>query len=66
MTKKLLSGVFFGCAVSPCVALADALAVTVKGMKAGQGNLRIAVFDEAHRDGFPDGKYLHGVEVPAT
>ncbi len=66
MTKKLLGGVFACLAFIPCVALADALAVTVKGMKAGQGNLRIAVFDEAHRDGFPDGKYLHGVEVPAT
>ena len=66
MTKKLLSGVFACLAFIPCVALADALAVTVKGMKAGEGNLRIAVFDEAHRNGFPDGKYLHGVEVPAT
>ncbi len=66
MTKKLLSGVFACLAFIPCVALADALVVTVKGMKAGQGNLRIAVFDEAHRDGFPDGKYLPGVEVPAT
>ncbi|MCP4766284.1 MAG: DUF2141 domain-containing protein [Gammaproteobacteria bacterium] len=25
-------------------------------MNAGEGNLRIAVFDEAHREGFPDGE----------
>jgi uncharacterized protein (DUF2141 family) len=47
-------------------ASADTLRVTVSGMKARQGNLRIAVFDEAHRDEFPEGKYLHGAEVPAT
>jgi uncharacterized protein (DUF2141 family) len=66
MTRKILSGVFACLAFIPCVAHADALLVTVNGMQAGQGNLRIAIFDEAHRGGFPDGKYLHGVEVPAT
>ncbi len=40
--------------------------VTLEGVKAGMGNLRIAVFDEAHRDEFPDGEYVHSIEVPAT
>lgn len=63
---KILSCIL-GCLVSiPCVASADTLLLTVNGMKAGQGNLRIAVFDEAHRDGFPDGEYLLGVVVSAT
>jgi len=66
MTKKFLSGVFACLAIIPCVAYADTLLVTINGVKAGQGNLRLAVFDEAHRDEFPDGKNLHGVEVPAT
>lgn len=66
MTKKFLSSIIACLAFIPCAAHADALLVTVKGMKAGQGNLRIAVFDEAHRDEFPEGKYLHGAEVPAT
>lgn len=46
-------------------AYADTLQVTVSGIKAGQGNLRVAVFDEAHRDQFAEGKYLYGAEVPA-
>ncbi len=66
MTTKILSYVFVCLAIIPCVAHADTLLVTVNGVKAGQGNLRIAVFDEAHRDEFPDGEYLSGVEVPAT
>ncbi len=47
-------------------ARADTLLVTVSGMKARRGNLRVAVFDQAHRDEFPEGKYLHSAEVPAT
>ena len=66
MTNKILRYVFACLAISPYVANADTLLVTVNGVKAGQGNLRIAVFDEAHRDGFPDGEYLLGVVVPAT
>ena len=46
-------------------AYADTLQVTVSGIQAGQGNLRVAVFDEAHRDQFAEGKYLYGAEVPA-
>jgi uncharacterized protein (DUF2141 family) len=46
-------------------ASADTLQVTVSGIKAGQGSLRVAVFDEAHRDQFAEGKYLYGTEVPA-
>jgi uncharacterized protein (DUF2141 family) len=54
-----------------CIALvtptayADTLQVTVSGIKAGQGNLRVAVFDEAHRDQFAEGNYLYGAEVLA-
>jgi uncharacterized protein (DUF2141 family) len=66
MEKKLFSRVFACLAIIPCVAYANTLLVTVTGVKAGQGNLRIAVFDEAHRDEFAEGEYLHGVEVPAT
>ncbi len=66
MTKIILRYVFACLAIIPYVACADTLLVTVNGMKAGEGNLRIAVFDEAHRDEFPDGEYLLGVAVPAT
>ena len=66
MTTKTLSYVLVCLAIIPCVAYTDTLLVTVNGVKAGQGNLRIAVFDEAHRDEFPDGEYLLGVAVPAT
>jgi uncharacterized protein (DUF2141 family) len=66
MTTKILRFVFVCLAIIPCVAYADTLLVTVNGVKAGEGNLRIAVFDEAHRDEFPDGEYLLGVAVPAT
>jgi uncharacterized protein (DUF2141 family) len=47
-------------------AYADTLQVTVSGIKAGQGTLRVAIFDEAHRDQFAEGEYLYGAEVPAT
>jgi uncharacterized protein (DUF2141 family) len=56
-----------GClALATSSAYADTLQVTVSGIKVGQGNLRVAIFDEAHRDQFPEGKYLAGVVVPAT
>ena len=35
-------------------------------MKAGKGNLRVAVFDESHRGEFPEGDYSHSAEVPAA
>ena len=66
MITKILRFVFVCLAIIPCVAYADTLLVTVNGVKADEGNLRIAVFDEAHRDEFPDGEYLLGVTVPAT
>ena len=65
MTKIILRYVFACLAIIPYVACADTLLVTVNGVKAGEGNLRLAVFDEAHRDEFPDGEYLLGVAVPA-
>jgi uncharacterized protein (DUF2141 family) len=46
-------------------AYAETLQITVSGIKAGKGNLRVAVFDEAHRDQFAEGKYLYAAEVPA-
>ena len=46
-------------------AYADTLQVTVSGIKPGQGNLRVAVFDEAHRGQFAEGKYLSSAEAPA-
>ena len=61
----------FACQLVGCLALvassahADILQVTVSGIKAGNGNLRVAVFDEAHRDQFAEGKYLYGAELPA-
>jgi uncharacterized protein (DUF2141 family) len=66
MTKIILRYVFACLAIIPYVAYADTLQVTVNGVKAGEGNLRLAVFDEAHRDEFPEGEYLLGVTVPAT
>jgi uncharacterized protein (DUF2141 family) len=66
MTTKILGYLCVCLAIIPCLAYADTLLVTVSGVKAGKGNLMVAVFDEAHRDGFPDGEYLLGVEVPAT
>ena len=55
------------CAVIiPGGVLADTLFVTVKGIEAGEGNLRVGVFDEAHRDEFSEGKYWVGVDVPAA
>jgi uncharacterized protein (DUF2141 family) len=44
----------------------DTLLVTVEGLKAGKGNIRVAVFDDDGREGFPEGKYLYGAEVPAA
>jgi uncharacterized protein (DUF2141 family) len=66
MTTKFLRYVLICLAITPCVAYADTLLVTINGVKAGQGNLRIAVFDEAHSDDFPDGKHLLGIVLPAT
>jgi uncharacterized protein (DUF2141 family) len=65
MKKNFLSCVFVCLALIPWVAFADTFHLTVKGMKAGRGSLRIAFFDEAHRGEFPDGEYLLGVAVPA-
>ena len=65
MKIKILSYVFACLAIIPCVAHADTLLVTVSDVKAGKGNLRVAVFDEEHRDEFPDGEFLLGVVVPA-
>jgi len=65
--KKNLIGFLF--AFMTCITvdvLAGTLQVTVTGIKSGQGNLRIAVFDEAHRAEFSEGKYLHSAEVAAT
>jgi uncharacterized protein (DUF2141 family) len=44
----------------------DTLLVTVEGLKAGEGNIRVAVFDEDGREEFPEGKYLYSAEVPAA
>ena len=66
MKMKIVNFIFVCLTIFPVVANADTLLVTVNGVKAGEGNLRLAVFDEAHRGGFPDGKYLLGVVVPAT
>ena len=66
MTKIILRYIFVCLAIIPYAAYAGTLLVTVNGVKAGEGNLRVAVFDEAHRDDFPEGKFLLGVVVPAT
>jgi uncharacterized protein (DUF2141 family) len=44
----------------------ETLLVTVKGLKAGEGNIRVAVFDHAHREEFPEGEYVLSAEVPAA
>ena len=66
MTTKIFSHIFVCLAIIPCVAYADTLMVIVEGIKPGQGTLRIAVFDEAHRDEFPEGSNLKGIVVPAA
>ena len=47
------------------VASADTLKVTVSGLQAGKGNIRVGVFNESRRDQFPHGNYLFGVDLPA-
>ncbi len=66
MKTKILSYIFVCFAIVPYVAYGDTLLVTVNGVKAGEGSLRVAVFDEAHRDDFPDGEFLLGIVLPAT
>jgi uncharacterized protein (DUF2141 family) len=50
---------------SPDTVGVDTLLVTLEGLKAGKGNIRVAVFDEGHREEFPEGKHLYGAVVPA-
>ncbi len=50
----------------PSLVLADGLRVTVRGVKAGEGILRVGAFDEAHREEFSEGQPAHGVDAPAT
>ena len=64
--KPCVSALLVCLAVMPCSVFAETLLVTVKGVKAGKGNLRVAVFDEAHREEFPEGDYSHSAEVPAA
>jgi uncharacterized protein (DUF2141 family) len=64
--KRLRGYLFTSLFLLPAITFADTLLVEITGIKAGQGNLRVAVFDEAHREEFPEGTYLHGAEVPAT
>ena len=66
MDRTLRSLLLACLALIPASAYADTLLVTLNGIKAGQGKLRVAVFDEEHREEFAEGKYLHGAEVPAT
>jgi uncharacterized protein (DUF2141 family) len=66
MMRKNLIALMASLAIIPVAAAAETLQVTVSGIKAGEGNLRIGIFDRAHRAKFPEGKYLLGVEVPAT
>jgi uncharacterized protein (DUF2141 family) len=66
-TKPCVSRLLLVClAAMPCSLFAETLTVTVTGLKAGKGNLRVAVFDEAHRGGFPEGDYAHSATVPAA
>jgi uncharacterized protein (DUF2141 family) len=44
----------------------DTLLVTLEGLKAGKGNIRVAVFEEGHREEFPEGRHLYGAVVPAA
>jgi uncharacterized protein (DUF2141 family) len=44
----------------------ETLLVTVTGVKAGKGNIRVGVFDDAHREGFPEGEFLYSAEAPAA
>lgn len=42
---------------------AETLLIAVSGVKAGEGSIRVALFDSA--DEFPDGEYYKGSVVPA-
>ena len=64
MNKSLIA-LITACMISP-LASADTLRVTVKGIKAGKGNLSIGVFNESRRDQWPEGMSLYGVDIPAT
>ena len=66
MKTKIVNYIFICLASFPYVANADTLRVTVNGVKAGEGSLRVAVCDEANRNDFPDGKFLLDAVVPAT
>ena len=66
MDRTLRSLLLACLALIPVSAYADTLLVTLNGIKAGQGNLRVAVFDEEHREEFAEGKRLYSAEVPAT
>lgn len=63
--NKLLIFAMSICVTSP-LAMADTLRVTVTGIKAGEGNLRLGVFNESRRDQWPEGMHLYGVDIPAV
>ncbi len=64
--KKCLSHLLVYLAIMQGSVSAETLVVTVDGIQAGKGNLRVCVFDDAHREEFPEGECLYGVEVPAV
>lgn len=43
----------------------DVLHLTVSNLEVGNGNLRIAVFNESRGEQFPEGMHLYGVDLPA-
>jgi uncharacterized protein (DUF2141 family) len=47
-------------------ASSDTLRVTVSGLKAGKGTVRVAVFDGDHQEEFPEGANLYSAVVPAS
>ena len=49
------------------VASAETLRITISGLEAGKGNLRLAVFDESRADQWllPDATYLYALDLPA-
>ena len=64
MNRMLRSCLLACLVIAPWNVSAETLRITVEGIKVGKGNIRVGVFDEAHRKEFPEGEYLFGVEAP--
>ena len=63
MWKKLIPALCLGALLSPLAMAAD-LTVTVVGVQSNDGQVRVALYDDAHQ--FPQGTIFAGQIVPAA